>query len=187
MKNFLVISFILMISFFTKAQYLENNPTWKERIFFGGDIGMNFGTNTVLSLNPVVGYRLTNRFSIGSGINYFYYKMRYYYISEGSALGYNAFLGYTVIKDIQEILPFLAKGTGLLILTELNMMNVRKIYVPPFDNPVWNYSPMAGFAIQIPSGGAKRVSYMVISAMYNFNENYYSLYTNPVIRISFWF
>lgn len=187
MKKFLIISFILLISLGSKAQYLENNPNWKKRIFFGGDIGLNFGTNTVISVNPVIGYRLTNRLSVGSGINYLYYKTRYYYISEGSAIGYNAFIGYTIIKDIQEILPFIAKGTGLLILTELNLMNVSKMYVPPFDNPVWNYSPMAGFAIQIPSVGTKRVSYMVISGMYNFNENSYSLYTNPVIRISFWF
>jgi hypothetical protein len=39
------------------------------RLFFGGNFGMRFGNSTFVNLSPQAGYRLTDRFALGGGIN----------------------------------------------------------------------------------------------------------------------
>lgn len=42
----------------------------KSRLFFGGNIGMSFGSQTFINLSPQVGYQFNQYFSAGTGINY---------------------------------------------------------------------------------------------------------------------
>lgn len=41
----------------------------RSRLFFGGNFGMRFGNSTFVNLSPQAGYRLTERFALGAGIN----------------------------------------------------------------------------------------------------------------------
>ncbi|MBX2841438.1 MAG: hypothetical protein KTR26_06675 [Flammeovirgaceae bacterium] len=43
-----------------------------ERIYFGGNIGFSFGTYTRVSLNPLIGYKFTPKFSGGMAFGYEY-------------------------------------------------------------------------------------------------------------------
>ncbi len=48
--------------------------SFKERVFAGGNLGASFGTIQYLYLAPIVGYRITPKFSAGGGIIYQYLR-----------------------------------------------------------------------------------------------------------------
>jgi len=167
----------------SSAQYLEKEPTPVQRIFWGGNIGLMFGNYTYIAVDPVVGYRLTNRLSAGIGGNYSWTKSTYYdYV--GQTYGCNVFASFTLIKNLSEVLPFYDNG-GILLYGELSLINTSDLYnILPYGREVWAYTPMAGFAYQSPIGPR---SYMLVMILYNFNESSVSPYPNPVFRISFQF
>jgi hypothetical protein len=81
MKNALFIFLgLAAVCFDTAAQQRSKNSLdgvpWNERIYFGGGAGFRGGIDpmgnryTYLALNPLVGYRITVPFSMGSSINY---------------------------------------------------------------------------------------------------------------------
>ena len=168
------------------AQYLEKDPPPSpvQRIFFGGNLDMGFGTVTQISLSPEVGYRITNRLSAGLGIDYmFVYSEEYNF--KGSIFGGSVFASFTVIKSLGELIPFLGTDMGILVYGQFSYTNMGKFYtVLSAEEPMWIASPMLGLGFQVPIG---RRSYMVLSVMYNFNESMYSLYSNPVVKISYQF
>jgi len=175
---FILLILICLISE-VKAQYLENNPTPAQRIFWGGDVGLYFGTLTNISLNPVIGYRITDRLSLGTGINYTYAKSSFYDY-EGSMYGGNIFSSFTIIKDIGDVLQAYS-GSGILLYVEYSALNISNYYDYPGTSIKWITTPLAGFAFQSPIG---EKSYMLIMVLYNFNECSMSPYSNPVFRMS---
>ncbi|MBN2776069.1 MAG: hypothetical protein JXR36_00410 [Bacteroidales bacterium] len=179
--------FALVFCFFCvgelRSQYLENDPSTVERIFWGGNVGLMFGTYTYVSIDPVVGYRLTNRLSAGIGGTYTWINSDYYNYS-GQSYGVNFFGSYTLIKNLGEILPIYESG-GLLLYGELSYLNISDYYaILPSGRQIWAYTPLAGIAYQTQIG---KNSYFVMMFLYNFNESYYSPYSNPVIKASFQF
>lgn len=76
MKKGLLVFFLLLIGFIAKAQ--DGEP-FTDRIYFGGNLGLQFGTITNIEVAPIVGYRITHDFSAGIGITYIYYKADYDY------------------------------------------------------------------------------------------------------------
>ena len=52
----------------------------KENLFFGGNFGLTFGDYTLINVSPQLGYRFTDLFAAGAGINgqYISIKERYY-------------------------------------------------------------------------------------------------------------
>lgn len=53
----------------------DKPPAWKlNRWYTGGNVGVAFGNNyTYLQLAPLIGYKLTEKYSVGAGINLSYY------------------------------------------------------------------------------------------------------------------
>jgi hypothetical protein len=168
------------------AQYLEKDPPPSpvQRIFFGGNLDMGFGTVTQISLSPEVGYRITNRLSAGVGIDYmFVYSEEYNF--KGSIFGGSVFASFTVIKSLGELIPFLGTDMGILVYGQFSDTNMGKFYTAlSGEEPMWIASPMLGLGFQVPIG---QRSYMVLSVMYNFDESMYSIYSNPVVKVSYQF
>jgi hypothetical protein len=48
----------------------ERTPMDPSRLFFGGNFGVRFGDFTMVNISPQVGYRFTDRFSAGGGVNF---------------------------------------------------------------------------------------------------------------------
>ena len=58
----------------TMAQDSDGNGGFdKSKLFFGGNLGLAFGTYTIINVSPLVGYRFTHVFAAGVGVNYSYY------------------------------------------------------------------------------------------------------------------
>jgi hypothetical protein len=184
-KRIIYTIFIVVFALNANAQYLDSNPTWKQRIFWGGGFGLTLGSITHIDVSPIVGYRVTNRFSAGIGGTYQYYNYSAYNIKT-SIYGGKVFASYTIIKDIANVLPFGENMGGLLLHAEAEGLNVEKriFYLSNDNDRVWVFSPLAGIGYQLPVGMRR---YLIVYVLFNFNEGQNSPYSNPVFRMSLQF
>lgn len=187
MKKLVLISvvlFLLMPFAPAQAQYLDDGATPWQRVFYGGNLGMNFGAVTVIDVSPEIGYRITNRLSAGLGATYIYYRNN---VSDEvfNIWGLRQFASFTLIKDFSNILPFGKDIGGLLLYGEINSMRLYNSFLNPFEpGHYWVVSPLVGPAYQLRIGAR---SYMLIMLLYNFNETMRSPLENPVFRITLQF
>lgn len=76
MKRMVLLFLLGSLPFFAVAQREVDEDTphkLKDRMYFGGGFGLGGGTGYFsLSLNPIVGYMITDKFSGGMGITYQY-------------------------------------------------------------------------------------------------------------------
>ena len=75
-QTFLFILFIT-ISLSVTAQTdkeIQDNSSFLDRVFVGGNLGLQFGDITNVQVAPIVGYRITNDLSAGLGVQYQYTK-----------------------------------------------------------------------------------------------------------------
>lgn len=141
-----------------------------EKIFFGGDFGIQLGTYTFINLSPQIGYNVTNFFAVGVGSNFMYFR-------DGFQKFQSANYGGAVFT---ELYPF----NFLVLHAETQLMNVAD-----FDNSgnpfrVWNLALLAGGGYRQKFGENGAVNYLIL---WDFNQNEYSVYTNPIFRICFYF
>lgn len=130
----------------------EDNPLGR-KYFTGGSFGLSFGTYTYINAAPILGYRLTNRISVGSGLSYFYINDPYF---EGSLLGGKLFAQGMVYKT------FFAHA-------EYELVDFRN-----------NFSViLAGAGYRQMFSERSGIDLMVL---FDLNQNGRSFYNNPVIR-----
>lgn len=78
--NLFFVVFLFQIA--NSQEFVQNDQTITNKnkgfdinkFFFGGGFGLNFGTESIITINPEVGYRFTDKFSAGVGISYNYYS-----------------------------------------------------------------------------------------------------------------
>jgi len=46
----------------------------ESKFYFGGNLGLMFGTYTIIDISPLLGYKVTEKFHVGTGLTYTYYK-----------------------------------------------------------------------------------------------------------------
>jgi hypothetical protein len=81
MKRLSLLFFLALISVTSVAQLdVMENSKLSDRIYFGGGLGLNGGTDSYgnryffVGLYPIIGYMVNNQFSVGTGITYQYYS-----------------------------------------------------------------------------------------------------------------
>lgn len=81
MKRLSLVLFLASLSVTALAQRdVMDNAKLSERLYFGGGLGLNGGTDSYgnryfyVGLYPIVGYMVNTQFSVGMGINYQYYS-----------------------------------------------------------------------------------------------------------------
>ncbi len=94
-------AFIALVSLsqFSFAQGLETydvepRVNWKEKFYVGGNVGAQFGTFTFINLAPLVGFKVTERLSIGTQVQYQYFKDNSGAGFESHVYGYSGFGRY---------------------------------------------------------------------------------------------
>jgi len=89
---------------FTSFAQREIDPkakfTFKDRVYYGGNLGLQLGTVTLIDLSPLAGVMLSPKFSTGLGGTYQYYDDTRFQGAAGSSFGGRAFARYNVLPNI---------------------------------------------------------------------------------------
>lgn len=146
-----------------------------DRLYFGGSFGLQFGTFTNISLLPIIGYRVTDQFSVGSGVVY-------HFIRSGG-VSFQNFGGRAFAQH--EILSGIVNNGAILVHGEYEVLSIEDIR--NFNNGQPERfrrtvsMPMAGLGYRQRMGEKASFDFLVL---YNFND-IDSPYSNPVIRAGF--
>ncbi|KPL12221.1 MAG: hypothetical protein AMS26_18430 [Bacteroides sp. SM23_62] len=170
-----------------QAQW-EEKPPLRDRIFFGGNFGLQFGTVTNIEISPLAGIYLTPRLAMGPGIRYEYYKSNYpgFVPYETHIYGGTVFARYMVIKNMGEAVG-LGLNFGLFGHSEYEILSLESRYfeigAPPDAEGRFNlHSVLLGGGIYQPIG--RRAGFLIM-ILWNLNETASSPYSNPIFRIGF--
>ncbi len=152
----------------------EIDKSFKERVYFGGNFGLQFGTITAVEVSPLVGYMLTPRLSTGAGITYQYFEDKRYRPSYSSSIyGGRVFGRYNILE-------------AFYAYAEYESLNLE-FYDPFRDRFSTEWVPgllIGGGYNQIGAGGRGGFNIM---ALYNVTyDNVRSPYASPlVLRVGF--
>ena len=168
-------SLILMISvLFSNAQNDELNL--RERLYFGGNFGLQLGSVTMIDLSPLVGYKFTEKFSAGVGITYKYFNdSRHNPSISTNIYGGSIFSRYFILDNVFAHAEF--ENTNLE--TKFDVLNMH-----PNQDRFWIQSVFIG-AGYIQRFNENSGAYILL--LWNLNESSNSIYQNPVIRVGFTF
>lgn len=87
----------------TRQDTAETPRPWKDRFYYGGGLGLGFGTITNISVEPIVGYKITRngKLSAGLGATYWYYRdNRDAYNFETNVYGGKVFARYRILQPL---------------------------------------------------------------------------------------
>jgi len=66
-----------------------SKDSWKDRLTFGGNFWLGFGSfSSQVIIQPLVGYKVTDKFLAGGGLTYIYWKETYQ-LTNGSSLSFS--------------------------------------------------------------------------------------------------
>jgi hypothetical protein len=160
----------------------EQIPPLRERMFFGGSLGLQFGTYTNIHVTPIVGLWVRPRIAIAAGPNFTYYKDPYY---ETTMYGGNAYVQFVPVKDINNAIP-IGMHMGIFLHLEDELLSLESSVWDP-QNPSDRFTVntlLGGFGISQQLGMRSALNLMFL---WTLTDSGYSLYNNPEIRISFCF
>ncbi len=166
--------FTLLVATCSSFTFAQNTPlpskdkkNFWDRVYTGGGLGLNFGAVTFVNVSPIIGYRVTEKYSAGIGLTYIYYNDKRYV----PALTDNIYGG----SIFNRLLLF----DFLIAHAELEIINGHFDY--PFDDRITFYNVWAGGGIRQSLGGR---SYFYLLALWNLNPeglaDYY--FPSPQIR-----
>lgn len=150
----------------------ESNPAFKERMYFGGNLGLQFGTVTLIDISPLAGVMLNSKLSAGLGATYQYYNDNRFQGSTGSSYGGRVFARYNVLPNI-----FAYSEVESINWNAYNFFNDRfqRTWTEAFFVGAGYFTPFG------PRGGAN------FTFLYNLRHNNRNSYYNEpyVIRVGF--
>jgi hypothetical protein len=156
-------------SFAQDSSMIRKHPPKKDfmdKVFVGGNLGLQFGTITFADISPLVGYRFTDKISAGVGATYQYYHYKdRYYDFETNVYGGRVFGRYNFTDYL----------FGHVEYEYLNLeafdFNRRRV-------DVGSLLAGGGYYQQISDNAG-----VVAMMLFNFTESAYTPYSNPIFRI----
>ena len=71
------------------ASLPDDKPTFKERLFTGGNLGLSFGNTTYIDVSPLIGYRISERLSTGLQPTYQFIRQRFCDVNGNNCLKFD--------------------------------------------------------------------------------------------------
>jgi hypothetical protein len=87
----------------------NNGMSFADRVYFGGNLGLSFGTITSVQIEPLAGYILDDKrkLSVGAGLSYWYYRDdRFVPVYESDSYGYRLFSRYRILPPVYAHVEF---------------------------------------------------------------------------------
>lgn len=174
-KLFAVAALSLILIQSTNAQDSQNGGGFdKSKLFFGGALGLSFGTYTIVNVSPLVGYRFSPLFAAGAGVNYSYYGY-----DDGYYTYKQSYAGMSIFGRLFPIQQFFIQ-----VQPQLDYMwYSQSVDGPNNDQPpvkINQFVPslLMGGGAAIPTGGNGAIT---ISIMYDVLQNFYSPYYHQAV------
>ena len=158
-------------------------PPLRERIFFGGDFGLQFGTITNIDVAPIVGLWVLPRVAVAIGPEYSYYALKN--VGSTSIFGGRVYSQLVLVQDINNIIPA-GIHLGLFVHAEDEIQNLESDFwsYTQVDSKRFNVNTfLVGGGISQPMGRRGALNIIALWAL----DDPYELYSSPEIRISFTF
>ncbi len=166
----------------TLEHFEEDNretPPWREKVFFGGNFGLQIGTITSIEVSPVAGYRITDMFYSGVGVTYDFYNNSFFDYSR-HIFGGGIFARAYLFKGI-----FAHSDVFLFNVDDYNKFTPTAGAISyKKEGRIWIPSFMVGGGYSQPMG-ERSEAYMMI--LWDLNETSDSPYENPIIKFGFYF
>ena len=180
-----------MFAFPTTAQ---QNHSFRDRFFFGGNFGLAIGSYTDIEISPHVGYYITPRWAAGIGMTYEYYNNKFHrviasnpYIQyeryETHIWGGRLFSNYVIINNINDFIP-LGFNFRIFAHVEYEALSYEKnFYDDDATGRELQHSVLVGGGLRFPMG--KRSS-MNLTILWNLNSHLNDFYgSGPIIRLGY--
>jgi hypothetical protein len=178
---FFVFIFMLMTGSPIYAQRLSGDtPPLKERLFYGGGLGLQIGGITDIQLSPVIGIWVLPRLSFALGPDYRFYKD---YNGKTDIIGGSVYTQIVLIQDFNNLLK-LGMHYAIYLQAEDELLSLESLYwkMPPVKTDrFFINTPLAGAGISQPIG---RRSSINLALLWPLTTPEYDIYTNPEIRVS---
>lgn len=159
----------------------EQPPPLKERLFYGGNFALQFGTITNIQISPVVGIWLLPRVAVAAGPDYRFYK---YSSDKTNIYGGKVYTEFVIIQNLNSIVP-IGGNIGIFLHLEDEFLSLETEYwkKPPFLTDRFTINTLlAGAGISQQIGRRASMNFMVLWAL---NDPVYDVYGTPEIRVSF--
>lgn len=163
-----------------------SNLSFGQRLVFGGNLGLQFGDQTVVDVSPLIGYRITEDFNAGIGVTYFYYDIRAELTINGFATG--QFVNLTGSSYGGRVYAqYFVYNNQFFLYTEQELMNTEFIQ----DNDIQSerrllFNSLVGGGVFLSFGGRGGIN---LTLLYNLNhQEDFSIFSSPVVtRVGFMF
>ena len=175
MPSFKIAAWITVL-FTLPATLSAQDEKFSDRLFFGGNLGLQIGSYTYIEISPLAGYRVTDRLSAGLGAKYIYYSVddksyvpAYHYST--NIYGGSIFTRFLVVEN-------------LFAHAEFELINLEAYdgYFNAGRRTVPNLFLGGGY--RMPMGDRSSFS---ILALWEVIEDRYSPYQSPIFRLGFGF
>lgn len=145
-------------------------PTFRERIGIGGNLGLRIGNPTYIEVSPILGYRISPFLMPGIGVSYRYIKYRMYGFNPQGVNLYGA-SAWMRVYPVPMVFGY----------AEYELLNGEwdPFYRPGIRSNIFTTFVGAGYSQEM-NGSSSYV--MVLFAV---NQEAFSPYVNPVIRVGF--
>jgi hypothetical protein len=185
MRRILPIILILISSLQLMAQKVrEEAPPLKERLFYGGNFGLQFGTITDIQVSPVIGLWVLPRINVAIGPDYRFFNYRG---DKTHIYGGKVYTELVVLRNINSVIP-IGTNTNIVVHVEDELLSLESAYFryyAPVPKRFYQNTVLAGGGLSQQVG---RRSSINIMGLWVLNEaDLYGLYGNPEIRFSFIF
>jgi hypothetical protein len=200
---FFVLFLLIQVPIFAQIKPVEPKikKPFMDRIYLGGSLGLAFGSkSTLIDVSPSVGYALTDDIIAGLGLTYKYYQYNDYFFDTAnfhptdlkiSMYGFSIFARYFLTKTEMPIIENAFLHAEIEPLTFVNNYKLVPYQQGEYLDVFGNYYIKEKEKINVTGlflgGGLRQLigerSYLYIEVLWNFNEELYSPYSNPRIRI----
>ncbi len=171
--KYFFILILLQLNFHAVSQTEEMQRILHPKVVLGGNFGLQLGTITQIEVSPLVGYKVLKPWQVGVRVSYTYFKNFNYDISN-HLYGYSA---WTRIFVFQKIFGH----------AEYEQLSIQR-YDPNIGNYTGDRLWITGLLVGIGYSrmmGERAAANM--SILWNLNQISDTPYSNPVIRVGFYF
>jgi hypothetical protein len=184
----IILSLFILTFYFSviSGQELSQEaPPIRQRLFFGGNLALQFGTITNIEISPLIGFWVLPNLAVAAGPTFSFYKDSYYNIKYQN-YGVRAYVQFLILRDIDKFIP-IGIHTSIFLHLEDEMLSLDPEYLPATSvssNRININTLLGGAGLSQQIGPRSSLNFMVL---WTLTDSGYEVYSNPVIRIGFVF